>query len=72
MTIPFQERPACTIEVGAEATGLTITRLRQLIADGEIESVRAGRQRLIIVASLLGFLNSLGNSARQMMDRVQP
>ena len=66
--IPFRERPTCTIEVGAEATGLTITRLRQFIAEGDIETVKAGRQRLIVVASLLRFLDSLGPSARDLVE----
>jgi hypothetical protein len=68
--IPFQERPTCTIEVGAEATGLTMTRLRQLIAEGDIETVKAGRQRLIVVPSLLRLLESFAAepTARQMID----
>ncbi len=70
--IPFVERPYCTIEIGGQATGLTVTRLRQLIAEGDIETVKAGRQRLIVVASLLSFMKGLPKepTARQMLDRV--
>jgi hypothetical protein len=53
MTIPFQERPTCTIEVGAEATGLSRSEIYRRINDGEIETVKAGRYRLLKVPSLL-------------------
>jgi hypothetical protein len=54
----FSEKIACTIAQGCEATGLGNTTMWKLIGDREIETIRIGRRRLIVVASLLRYIAS--------------
>lgn len=54
--IPFVERPTCTIAEACSAVGFGKTKLYELIDEGEIESIRIGRRRLVRVPSLLQFL----------------
>jgi excisionase family DNA binding protein len=55
-TVPFQERPTCTVAEACAAAGIGMTKLYELIGSGAIESVTIGRRRLIRVDSLLRLL----------------
>jgi excisionase family DNA binding protein len=55
-TIPFAERPTCTIAEACNAVGFGKTKLYELIDGGEVDSIRIGRRRLIRVPSLLRLL----------------
>ena len=55
-TIPFVERPTCTIAEACSAVGFGKTKLYELIDGGEVDSIRIGRRRLVRVPSLLRFL----------------
>jgi excisionase family DNA binding protein len=55
-TIPFVERPTCTIAEACSAVGFGKTKLYELIDGGEVDSIRIGRRRLVRVPSLLQFL----------------
>ena len=55
-TIPFGERPTCTIAEACSAVGFGKTKLYELMDGGAVESMRIGRRRLIRVPSLLRFL----------------
>jgi excisionase family DNA binding protein len=55
-TIPFVERPTCTIAEACSAVGFGKTKLYELIDDGAVDSIRIGRRRLVRVPSLLRFL----------------
>lgn len=56
-TVPFDERPTCTIAEACYAMGLGKTKFYELMGDGAIETTRVGRRRLVRVPSLLAFLN---------------
>ena len=55
-TIPFVERPTCTIAEACSAVGFGKTKLYELLDGGAVESVTIGRRRLIRVPSLLRLL----------------
>jgi excisionase family DNA binding protein len=55
-TVPFNERPTCTIAEACMAAGLGTTKFYELMGQGAIETVRVGRRRLVKVPSLLLFL----------------
>jgi excisionase family DNA binding protein len=55
-TVPFVERPTCTIAEACSAVGFGKTKLYELIDGGEVDSIRIGRRRLVRVPSLLRFL----------------
>lgn len=57
-TIPFVERPTCTVAEACSAVGFGKTKLYELIDGGEVDSIRIGRRRLIRVPSLLRLLES--------------
>ena len=52
-TIPFSERPTCTVHEGCEASGLGRTTIYALIRDGRIKTVKVGARTLLVVPSLL-------------------
>jgi excisionase family DNA binding protein len=56
--IPFAERPVCSIADAAEATGLSRSKIYDLMQGGAIEWVKVGARRLIRVPSLLRFLEA--------------
>jgi len=56
-TIPFVERPTCTIAEACSAVGFGKTKLYELIDGGAVDSIRIGRRRLVRVPSLLQFLS---------------
>lgn len=47
------------IERATQLTGIGRTKLYELIKSGSIKSVRIGRSRHIVVASLIQFINEL-------------
>jgi excisionase family DNA binding protein len=57
-TIPFVERPTCTVAEACRAVGFGKTKLYELIDGGAVDSIRIGRRRLIRVPSLLRLLES--------------
>jgi len=57
-TIPFSQRLTCTIGEACEATGLGRTKLYELIGTGHLVTTTIGRRRLVVVRSLLSFLES--------------
>ena len=61
--IPFPERIACTVEDAAEATSLSRSRLYKLIAAGTIRTVNVGRRRLVLVRSLMRFVDPEGRTS---------
>lgn len=57
-TIPFMQRPTCSIREACKAVGLGRTKLYELIAAGKIKTICVGRRRLIQIASLLRYLQA--------------
>lgn len=55
-TVPFSERPTCSIAEACSAAGFGRTKLYELIDDGAIETTKIGRRRLVRVPSLLRLL----------------
>jgi excisionase family DNA binding protein len=55
-TIPFDERPTCTIAEACSAVGLGRTKLYELIEGGTVDTVTIGRRRLVRIPSLLHLL----------------
>jgi excisionase family DNA binding protein len=58
--MPFASRLTCSVREACEATGLSPPTIYRLIHQGRLATRRAGRKRLIVVASLLDAL-SLGD-----------
>ena len=56
MSVPFSERPTCTIAEACEASGLGRTKLYEAMADGRLVSIKIDNRRLVVVASLLEML----------------
>jgi excisionase family DNA binding protein len=54
--IPFVQRPTCTVAEACDAIGLGRTKLYELIAGGEVDTITIGRRRLVRVGSLLKLL----------------
>ncbi len=52
-SIPFAQRPTCTISEACEAIGIGRSKLYELIGDGHLDTTRIGRRRLVRVPSLL-------------------
>ena len=57
-TIPFRERPACTIAEACEVVGVCRSTLYALMGEGRLETVNLGRRRLVLVPSLLRILEA--------------
>jgi excisionase family DNA binding protein len=57
-TIPFVQRFTCTINEACEVTGLGRTKIYELIGAGHLVTTTVGRRRLVVVRSLLSFLES--------------
>jgi excisionase family DNA binding protein len=63
--IPFADRITCNIPEACEVTGLSRSKLYELIASDEIETTTVGRRRLVVVRSLLArFGSKRQNAAR--------
>lgn len=56
-TIPFRERPTCTVAEACDAVGLGKTKFYELMGMGAVKTISVGRRRLVLVPSLLGFLD---------------
>ena len=54
-TIPFAERPSCTIEEACRATGLGRTKLYEEMAAGRVQTTDVGKRRLVLVPPRRGW-----------------
>ncbi len=61
--IPIQQRITCTVREACQASGLGKTKLYELIGNGQLDTMRVGRRRLVKVESLSGLL-SIGPDVR--------
>lgn len=61
-TIPFLERPTCSIAEACSAAGFGRTKMYELIDGGAVKAVKIGRRRLIQVPSLLRLLGHGGSN----------
>jgi excisionase family DNA binding protein len=59
----------CTIPEAQARTGLGRSFIYERLADGSIRSVKAGRRRLIDVASLTSWATSLPESKLQLVPK---
>jgi excisionase family DNA binding protein len=57
-SIPFADRPTCSIAEACRAIGFGRTKLYELMDEGLVQTVKIGRRRLIRVPSLLNYLSS--------------
>ncbi len=55
--IPFHERPTCTPDEACQASGLTRSKLWEVMKAKEIAFIKAGGRRLVLVPSLLEYLS---------------
>lgn len=51
--IPFRDRLTCTVKEAMQATGIGKTRMFELLASGEVQSMMDGGRRLVRVRSLI-------------------
>ena len=56
MSVPFSERPTCSIAEACQASGLGRTKLYEAMADGRLTSIKIDNRRLVVVPSLLKML----------------
>jgi excisionase family DNA binding protein len=56
--IPLSERHSVGVAEAAQLTGLSRTRLYQLLKSGEVRSLKVGSQRLILASSLTAYLEA--------------
>jgi hypothetical protein len=56
-TIPVRDRHSVTIAIASEFTGVSKTRIYEFIRDGHIESRKIHGRRLVIVQSLIDYLD---------------
>jgi excisionase family DNA binding protein len=64
MSVPFSERPTCSVSEACAATSLGRSYLYELIAAGKVRKIKLGKKTLIDVRTLL-----IAVGVRQMMDR---
>lgn len=55
-SIPFLQRPTCSIAEACLAAGFGRTKMYELIDGGAVKAVKIGRRRLVQVPSLLSLL----------------
>jgi excisionase family DNA binding protein len=55
-TIPIRQRVSCTVRDAAQVTGISRTRIYELLADGTLAGTVVGGRRLVFVRSLLRLL----------------
>jgi len=55
--VTFSERPTCSIAEACQAAGFGHTKLYELMDEGQVQTVRIGRRRLICIPSLLALLS---------------
>lgn len=56
-SVPFRERPTCSIAEACAAAGFGRTKLYELLDEGVVSATKIGRRRLVRVSSLLAFLD---------------
>jgi excisionase family DNA binding protein len=61
---PYMEKFGYTVEEAVEATTIGRSKLYELIASGEIESITIGRRRVIPADALRRFMDGLIEAAR--------
>lgn len=64
-TIPFHHRISCTIEEACEATGIGRTKLYEEMSAGRVQTTTVGRRRLVLVRSLLAFIDPTATVAQE-------
>lgn len=57
--VPFSERPTCSIAEACQAAGFGRTKLYELMDEGQVQTVKIGRRRLVCVPSLLALLSRI-------------
>jgi excisionase family DNA binding protein len=60
-----------SVEEGAEITGLGRSKMYELLASNEVESVKVGRRRIIPAAALQRFMDGLVATARAQRDSAK-
>lgn len=63
-TIPISERYGITVKLAAEYSGISRTRIYELMLDGTIEGKVVRGRRIVLVASLLSMMG-LAPSAKR-------
>ena len=64
-TLPIAERHAITAGLAAEFTGISRTRIYELLGDGTIEGKIVHGRRLVLVSSLLKLLGESPSTKRR-------
>lgn len=54
--LPFDQRLTCTIREACEASGISRSKLYELMAENLLETTTVGRRRLVVVASLCAII----------------
>jgi hypothetical protein len=59
-SIPFSQRPTCTITEGCTASGLGRSTLYSAMRDGRLRYSKVGKRTLLNVSSLLQLIGAVG------------
>lgn len=61
----------CSIPNAARQIGLSRSRVYELLAEGRVRAVKDGRRRLIVVASLHEFVQTLCDTANEQAAKTK-
>lgn len=54
--LPFEQRLTCTIREACEASGISRSKLYELMSANLLETTTVGRRRLVVVSSLCAII----------------
>lgn len=63
--LPIAERHGVTVQIASDYSGISRTRLYELIADGTIEARIVRGRRIVLVQSLLRFVGEAPTAKRE-------
>jgi hypothetical protein len=64
--IPIAQRHGVTVQIAAEFTGISRTRIYELLMDGTIDGKVVRGRRIVLVASLLRMMGHAPSTKRQI------
>jgi hypothetical protein len=64
--LPIAQRYGVTVDVASEFSGISRTRVYELLADGTVEGKVIRGRRIVIVASLLRFVDGAPTTDRKV------
>lgn len=63
--LPIEQRYGVTVQIAADYSGISRSRIYELLADGTIEGKNIRGRRIVLVASLLRFVGQAPTTSRK-------